>query len=256
MSLAEAYADLDRAKELIDLARHKFRALEGLPAPTAPVEPPRPSPAPAPPPAGTAGLSDPKAFFDLIRDSKALGPSLSTDEVSGCEAICKACEGWPVSWTAYALATAVVETNSTMQPIREIGGKAYFTRRYDIRGERPDKARELGNLQPGDGAAYCGRGYVQLTGRAGYAKAGQKLGVALIENPDLALDPIIAAQIMRGGLSEGWFTGKSLSLYLPAEADLRQFSNARRTVNGLDRAAEIGAYAIEFQAALKAGGWA
>lgn len=213
---------------------------------------------PVTPPAGAVvnrDLRDPAAFFDAVRASKALGPTLTQDEVSGCEAICAACEGLPVAWAAYALATAVVETAGTMQPIKEIGGTAYFTRRYDITGERPDKARELGNLQPGDGAKFCGRGYVQMTGRANYARAEAELGVPLTSDPDLAMQPDVAAKIMRRGMQEGWFTGKSLATYLPATADIHQFTNARRIINGQDRAVEIAGYALEFQSALRAGGW-
>lgn len=218
----------------------------------------RPTPPPIKPPsahAEAAKLTAPAAFFNAVRASKALGPTLSPDEVSGCEAICKACEGFPIAWTAYALATAVVETAGTMQPIPEMGGTAYFTRRYDITGERPDKARELGNLSPGDGAKYRGRGYVQMTGRANYERAATKLGLPLVLDPDIALQPDIAARIMRQGMLEGWFTGKKLETYLPAEASREQFKNARRIINGQDRADEIAGYAMEFQSALRAGGW-
>jgi putative chitinase len=200
-------------------------------------------------------LADPAAFFAAVRNSKALGPSLTTDEVTGCEAILSACAGFPASWAAYALATAVVETAGTMQPIKEYGGAGYFRRMYDIEGERPAKAKELGNLTAGDGARYCGRGYVQLTGKSNYAKAEAALGIPLVTDPDLALGADVAAKIMRRGMQEGWFTGKSLSSYLPAAADIHQFTNARRIINGQDRAVEIAGYALEFQAALTAGGW-
>lgn len=207
-------------------------------------------------PAVANGLRDPAAFFAAVRASKALGPTLTTGEVSGCEAILAACAGFPAAWAAYALATAVVETASTMQPIKEYGGPAYFRRMYDIEGERPAKARELGNLTPGDGAKFCGRGYVQLTGRANYDRAGRELGLDLVGQPDLAMDPGNAAQIMRRGMQAGWFTGRTLESFLPATADIHQFTNARRIINGTDRNVEIAQYALEFQAALKAGGWA
>lgn len=244
---------LDRLKVAEDALADVRRLLE---AATAPPPPPEPAPPPAEPGgAALRGLPDPAAFFNAVRSSKALGPSLTTEEVAGCEAILEACHGFPVAWAAYCLATPVVEVAGTMQPIKERGGAAYFRRMYDIEGERPAKAKELGNLTPGDGERYCGRGYVQLTGKANYAKAGAALGLPLVENPDLALRPDIAAQIMRRGMQEGWFTGKSLSTYLPAVADIHQFSNARRIINGLDRAVEIAGYALEFQAALQAGGW-
>lgn len=200
-------------------------------------------------------LAGPAAFFSAIRSSKVLGPSLSPDEVSGCEAILVACTGFPVAWAAYCLATAAHETAFTMQPIKERGGDGYFTRMYDINGQRPDKARNLGNLQPGDGAKYCGRGYVQLTGRRNYSLAGAAVGQSLVDNPDLALEPEVAAAIMKRGMQEGWFTGKGLESYLPAVADIHQFTNARRIINGLDKAVQIAGYALEFQAALQAGGW-
>ena len=51
-------------------------------------------------------------------------------------------------------------------------------------------------MQPGDGAKYHGRGYIQITGRANYRSYGQKLGVDLENNPELALDPTISAKIL------------------------------------------------------------
>lgn len=205
--------------------------------------------------ASAAGLREPASFFAAVRAGRTLGPTLSQGEVEGCEVITTTCAGLPVAWVAYCLATAAHETAFTMQPIKERGGTAYFTRLYDISGERPAKARELGNLQPGDGAKFCGRGYVQLTGRANYARASEKVGVDFVSDPDLVMQPEYAAAIMRRGMVEGWFTGKSLSTYLPAEAQRDQFKNARRIINGLDRADDIAGYALEFQSALRAGGW-
>lgn len=242
MNREAALADLATAQSaLASLAVHLAADL----APTTPA----PTPAPA------SGLRDPAVFFSRVRAGKALGPVLTTGEVQGCEAILAACSGFPVSWAAYCLATPVVETNSTMQPIKEYGGSAYFRRMYDIEGERPAKARELGNLTPGDGARFAGRGYVQLTGKANYARAGQALGVDLVGNPDLAMRPDLAAKIMRHGMAGGWFTGKSLETYLKEASDLEWFTKARRIINGQDRAIEIAQYALEFQSALQAGGW-
>ncbi|MFP5273679.1 DUF4231 domain-containing protein [Coleofasciculus sp.] len=86
------------------------------------------------------------------------------------------------------LATVRVETNG-FKPINEFGGPKYFTKHYEGR-------RDLGNVQPGDGAKYHGRGYIQITGRANYRTYGQKLGVDLENNPELALDPTISAKIL------------------------------------------------------------
>lgn len=197
-----------------------------------------------------------KLFFDGVR-AGILGPTLDENEVTGCQAILEACAGFPVAWTAYALATAYHETAHTMQPIKEYGGDKYFFRRYDINGQNPSLAKRLGNTQPGDGARYAGRGYVQLTGRANYAKAGQKLNVDLLGNPDLAMNKDVAASIMREGMKAGWFTGKGFADYMAGvgPAGRAQFASARRIINGTDKAALIAGYAIEFQNALIAAGW-
>lgn len=189
-------------------------------------------------------------FFDAVRAS-LFGGRLTEDQVVGMEAILEAAPSdLGLEPLAYCLATAYHETARTMQPIKEWGGEAYFRRMYDIQGGRPAKARELGNLQPGDGARFAGRGYVQLTGRKNYVRAGQALGIDLVSDPDLAMRPDIAAQIMFRGMSEGWFTGKRLADYFgPGKADP---VNARRIVNGLDRADLIAGHHRKFLTALKA----
>lgn len=199
---------------------------------------------------------DRKAFFDHCR-ADLMAPSLDGDEVSGTEAILDAMAGTPLSWCAYALATAWHETAHTMQPIRELGGRSYLFRMYDPGGNRPALAKSMGNTEPGDGVKYCGRGLVQLTWKANYARAEKQTGHPLIAQPDLALQPAIAAQIMRSGMEEGWFTGRSFNSFLPklGPADEAAFINARRIINGSDRAGQIAGYALQFQTALKAGGW-
>jgi len=195
------------------------------------------------------------AFFTDLRQG-LLGPTLDNDEVSGCEAVLDAMAGLPLSWCAYALATAYHETAHTMQPIREFGGPKYLTRMYDVTGARPALARQMGNTEPGDGVKYCGRGLVQLTWKVNYAKAGAKIGVDLVNHPDRAMVPANAARIMREGMVEGWFTGKRLKDYLPTRLGfLSQYQQARRIINGTDKAALIAGYAMQFEAALVKGGW-
>ena len=60
------------------------------------------------------------------------------------------------------------------------------------------------------------------------------------------------------GMEEGWFTGKKLADYLPAlgTASLEQFQQARRIINGTDKAPEIAKIAATFQSGLAAGDWA
>ena len=201
-------------------------------------------------------MKNPQVFFAKLR-SGIMGPTLDDDEVTGTSAILEAMAGLPLCWTAYALATSFHETAHTMQPIKEFGGDKYFTRRYGIEGQNPHLARSLGNTLPGDGAKYAGRGFVQITGRSNYSKSGIKLNVDLVNGPDLALSKDIAAMILRFGMREGWFTGKSFESFLPADkpATLAQFQAARRIINGTDKATLIAQYAVAFQDALIAGGW-
>lgn len=86
------------------------------------------------------------------------------------------------------LATVGTEVAS-FEPINEYGGAKYFTDHYEGR-------TDLGNTHPGDGARYHGRGFIQLTGRGNYRSYAQKLGVALEDEPELALDADVAARIL------------------------------------------------------------
>jgi predicted chitinase len=115
-----------------------------------------------------------------------------------------------------ALATIAVETAWKFMPIREFGNTTYFTKHYENRAD-------LGNTHPGDGALYCGRGFVQITGRKNYDRYGKLLGVDLVGNPDLALTPQVAADI----LSDYFWTHK-----ISTVAAAGDWTHVRRLVNG------------------------
>ena len=136
---------------------------------------------------------------------------------------------------AYVLATAFWETNRTMKPVREAYWLSEEWRRRNLR------------YWP-----YYGRGYVQLTWRDNYKRAGAKFGVDLAGNPDKALEPEIAAKTLVVGSKEGWFTGKKLSDYINGKTD---WIGARRIINGTDKAKEIAAIAADYDKALKAEGY-
>lgn len=134
---------------------------------------------------------------------------------------------------AYVLATAFWETARTMKPVREYGGEKYLrSKKY---------------------YPYVGMGYVQLTWRENYEKAGKKLGVDFVANPKLLLEAKYAAPILVTGMNEGWFTGKRLDQYITLSRS--DFTGARRIVNGTDKAAEIAKLARDYDAALQAEGY-
>lgn len=91
------------------------------------------------------------------------------------------------------LAQCAHETDN-FTTLREIGNNNYFAKKYDKK-YNPNTARNLGNTKPGDGIRYKGRGFIQLTGRFNYKKAGDALGIPLEQQPELAERPEVAAWI-------------------------------------------------------------
>lgn len=134
---------------------------------------------------------------------------------------------------AYLLATAYWETAHTMKPVKEAYWLSETWRQKNLR------------YYP-----WYGRGYVQLTWEANYKKASTELGVDLIGNKDLAMDPVIAAKIAVLGMVEGWFTGKKLSDYITLQKS--DFVSARRIINGTDKADKIADIAKQYDNDLKA----
>lgn len=170
-------------------------------------------------------------FFTAVRP---IFGTLTQAAVDGMNAILDAFEAEGLSdkrWLAYILATAYWETGRTMAPVPEGGRGA---------------GHPYGRLEP-NGKAYYGRGFVQLTWKANYERAGKELGVDLVANPDLALDPKVAARILVKGMVEGWFTTHKLADYIGKGTD---YVAARRIVNGQDFADSIAAKARRFDAAL------
>ncbi len=190
-------------------------------------------------------------FFDRIRLTLFDG-ALRQSQVDGLTAILDAWERDHAAsddrWLAYMLATAHHETDRTLQPVREMGGEAYLRRMYDIAGARPALARKMGNIEPGDGIKYCGRGFVQLTWKNNYRAMTGPTCVDLVTFPDKAMELPVATEIMFTGMIRGMFTGKKLADYF--DRSRADWTGARRIVNGTDRANLIAGYGKAYYAAL------
>lgn len=100
---------------------------------------------------------------------------------------------------------------------KERGGPSYFAK-YEGR-------KDLGNTQPGDGAKFCGRGLIQVTGRSNYRLCSLALfgDERLLSNPDLLERPEWAVG------SAVWYWTKN-DLNSLAEAD--RFTDLTRKING------------------------
>jgi hypothetical protein len=145
---------------------------------------------------------------------------------------------------AYILATAEHESHLG-NLMTEIGNEDYFSRNYDPPG---NVARQLGNIEQGDGPRYRGRGFVQITGRRNYTDWKKRLGIDLVNQPELATIPRIAAKILVIGMKQGTFTGAALGEFVAGNK--LDFVEARQVVNDHDRAEHIAEIARFYYKAL------
>ena len=167
-----------------------------------------------------------RIFFDAVRGS-VYGGRLAVGQIDGFDTLLDTWQtshsGEDIRFLAFCLATAHHETAATIQPIEEYGSNARANRLYGPEGKDPSRAKRMGNTRPGDGARYKGRGYVQLTWKNNYRKAGAVVGDDLVGKPHLAMKPDYAARILFQGCIEGWFTGHKLSDHIAGVQDgLRQ----------------------------------
>ena len=182
--------------------------------------------------------------------------SLSQDAVDNINLIVETCEKYGLSYpqSAYILATTYHETAHTFKPIEEYGkgkGRKYGTWYTNPKGVKYGIAGSGGStyLYSDYPHLYYGRGFVQLTHWVNYKFAGEQLGIDLINNPDLALQPKYAAEILVKGSINGWFTSKTLKDYINDKK--KDYINARRVINFLDKAQLIASYAVVFERALR-----
>lgn len=157
---------------------------------------------------------------------------------------------------AYVLATAWHETGRRMEPVREA-----FAVSDQAAIERLNTAWAAGRLPQvrtpywrpdADGKSWFGRGYVQLTWKENYQRMSERLGIDLVSDPSVVMEPRLSARILVAGMVHGDFArGHTLERYFPPQA--ADPVNARRIVNGLDRAQLIAGHWAHFLEAIEAG---
>lgn len=128
---------------------------------------------------------------------------------------------------AYVLATTQHETNNTFKPVREAYWLSETWRKKNLR------------YYP-----YYGRGYVQITWLRNYDYYSKLLKVDMVKDPDIAMRENVALFILVHGFKNGIFTGKKISDYI--NGNKVDFLNARRCINGMDRAADIAKLAEKY----------
>lgn len=106
----------------------------------------------------------------------------------------------------------IAHESGSLKYVREIAsGSAYEGR------------KDLGNVMPGDGVKFKGRGLIQITGRANYAKISQSFGVDFLKNPELLESPEWAAK----SACWWWYTYGCNKI-----ADTGSFEKVVRRING------------------------
>lgn len=90
------------------------------------------------------------------------------------------------------------------------------------------------------------RGFVQLTWETNYQKYQDLTGLPMVSKPDLVLgDPDLSAYILIHGSKNGTFTGRKLSDYINSRK--KDYYNARRIINGTDKASHIANLAVKWE---------
>lgn len=94
---------------------------------------------------------------------------------------------------SFMLATAFVETFS----------RDFAASTKEVRGNVND-SRPYWKTDPETKQSYFGRGWLQLTWKDKYQRAKREIKVDVVNNPDLALQPSVAFEILLLGLTQGW----------------------------------------------------
>ena len=132
----------------------------------------------------------------------------------------------------FGISTPARQASFLAQLAHESGQLSYV--RELASGAAYEGRKDLGNVQPGDGVRFRGRGLIQVTGRTNYAACGKALGLDLLAKPELLEQTVNACR------SAGWFW-QSRGLNTLADAG-DQVAVTRRVNGGTNGLAERLAY--------------
>jgi hypothetical protein len=180
---------------------------------------------------GAESIATLRRLVDGIGNTAADDFSSREGTIEAIKRECRAQDVALATQIAYVLATVQWETAQTFRPVREAFWLSEDWRRRNLR------------YHP-----YYGRGFVQITWKNNYEKYSKLLGVDLVSNPDLAMEPRIALFILVHGFKTGTFTGRKIADYI--NRGQTDFVNARRCINGRDHADDIARLAEKFLRAL------
>lgn len=177
----------------------------------------------------------------LFTTLRTLSGELSQPQVDSVNAILVSCRKHIITdirQISYIIATAYHEAR--LKPVEEVGkGKGLpYGGKLDIGG---GPGKRVPYTIPDH--IYYGRGLVQLTWLSNYKAFGHLLNIDLTNNPDLAMQTPIAAEIIVTGMQKGMFTGIGLDHFFnSAQTDP---VDARTIINGHDCAVLIAGYYLQ-----------
>jgi putative chitinase len=141
------------------------------------------------------------------------------------EHLLAACDAYAINTPARlaAFLAQIGHESGSLRFVREVWGPTPAQARYEGRAD-------LGNVQPGDGQRYCGRGLVQTTGRSNYVALRNRLRVRLGPDvPDFEAQPDALEQPRWAAWSAADYWGWRK---LNELADAGDFEAITRRING------------------------
>lgn len=191
----------------------------------------------------------PELFFDTLRGSPLFGGKLTQGVVDTLNTIIgtyyeEYAHAADPEHLAYIMATAYHESfsfkyNPEWNPPREGFAKTNAGAiRHVAELRMAGKISRNYALPNKEGKCFYGRGWVQVTHEWNYRTIGRRIGLDLVSDPDLLLERVPAAKALVIGSVEGLYTGKKLSDFDTSD-DLIDAYNARKVINGLDKADKI-----------------